>query len=301
MPQEPPKVYRLSVRVKDNRGGPVRDDVSDPDGLARSDARHILILVHGFNNSRKQAEGSYAAMTELLNQYFAGRKGADAIAHFQWPGNAAVGPFPALDFSGYPVDVKRSFEAADVFAKYVAAFTTLGATRRRISLLGHSLGCRLILEAFERVAKLNPTVDFEIVGLMAPAVPVELVSANQRLEATEGLPKAMIKFHSSRDIVLRVAFPAGQGLAAVGGIEPKAYGAAVGLHGNPKSFGEAIERPANGHGDYWPDKEVAYHMASRIEPATPRSFEERVVLPRALLPAHEIEVRDISSRSMLRR
>ncbi len=301
MPQDLPKVYRLSVRVNDNRGGPVRDTVSDPDGLARSDARHILFLVHGFNNSRKQAERSYGVMTDLLNQYFAGRKGADAIAHFQWPGNAAVGPFPALDFSGYPVDVKRSFEAADVLARYLASFTTLGLTRRRVSLLGHSLGCRLMLEAFERLPNLNPTLDFEIAGLMAPAVPVDLVSPTERLEKTGTFSKAMIKFHSSRDMVLRVAFPAGQALAAIGNIEPKAYGVAVGLHGNPTTFGEGIACSGNHHGDYWPDQNVAKKFALRIEPTVPRTFDSRSIPARELLPDTEIESRDIAVRNLPQR
>ena len=298
-----PDVYTLSVRdpAYGGRGGPVAP-ASGP--LSAHDLairyRHALFVVHGFNNTQAQAEASYQTLIDRLMPSFA-RMGVgrapDVIVRVQWPGDAAVGPISALDFIGYPVDIDRAREAAIVLQNFLAAVRAAGGAALKISVIAHSLGCRLMLELLTGFVA-DPYADFELLVLMAPAVPVDLVDASRGADATLAgtniVPRHFLKFHSLSDVVLQYAFPAGQELAWNLGIEAGWYVEAVGRHGDPPAFANPQSvAVAIGHGDYWADDDVRDAILIAFDPATRGRLPPRkAAVPRRLPAPYDRAPRD---------
>src|ERR1700682_1877735 len=256
------RIRQISTRTAayGEYGGPVRDAVDDPDNLRTEECRHLLIRVHGYNNTTTQATKSFVKQIGLQMRHFnESRYAPDAIAFFHWPGNFGL---RGLSLAGYPWDIERAIDSADRLARYLAAIprpADPGALK--ISIIGHSLGCRLILEMLK---KLPPDMNVPGVSFMAPAVPVELVDAG-RLRTTTAPPRQMLKCHSNLDDALGIGFPLVQRAAHELGIEDQFYREAVGLHGHPIAMGKGV-RTYHGHSDYWNDKDVANEYLALIDP-----------------------------------
>ena len=281
--------YKLSVRVFPSRGGPVANAVyGDARPLELAACRHILLLVHGFNNTAEQADAAYNAMIGNLTPDLLQRAGdrPDAVVCLQWPGDAAVGPFQVADAIGYPTDIERAKRSAERIADYLRQLCAAHGPNFRISLIAHSLGCRLVLEALKRSAPGGLQV--QVAALMAPAVPVRLVDASlvspASLAGTDALARSMLKYHSCFDAVLGVAFPAGQALAFATGIEPEAYGEAVGFFGDPVSFATDGGNTYDAHGEYWGDPKLARYIVAALD-ATRRMLPPAVPTPARPLPS----------------
>lgn len=280
-----PRVFTLSLRSQPERGGPVRDAVFDRDGLEKdTEWRHLLVLVHGFNNPESEAEGKYQHYVDILRPGLEkSRVAPDAVAKFHWPGNAAVGPFPIFDFAGFPVDVGRALQSVGPLVDFLGRLIATGPEGRMISFVGHSLGCRLIAEAMCRLVTSGQTRPaLAVVSLMAAAVPVALAEAGGSLAGAPEAAAKVLTAHSRSDWVLWLAFPAGQAAAWVAGIERAAYVEAIGRNGNPAGFGESLPRKDNGHGDYWTDDYAAAVLLLTMD-GTLRSLP-----PPALIAAHEL-------------
>lgn len=297
-----PRVFTLSVRTLKERGGPVHDSVKDPDRLELDpDWRHLLILVHGFNNPESEAEEKYERYIDMLRPLLErSRVAPDAVAKFHWPGNeAVVGKWELLDVAGYPIDVQRARESVGPFVAFLGRVVRDGPPTRMISIVGHSLGCRLIAETMLHLHLANPPrPPLGVVTLMAAAVPVDLARPGALLETAPTAAAKMLSAHSRRDWVLLVAFPSGQQLAALKGIEAAAYKEAVGRNGNPLGYGESVPREKNGHSDYWTDEYAAASMLVTMD-ATLRSLPpEAVIAPNDLPSAGEIQARRLGSRRL---
>jgi hypothetical protein len=296
-----PRLFTLSLRSQPERGGPVRATVEDKDGLEKdTEWRHLLVLVHGFNNSESEAEGRYDRYVDILRPGLEkSRVAPDAVAKFHWPGNAAVGPFPIFDFAGYPVDVERALQSVGPLAVFLSRLLATRPTGCLISFVGHSLGCRLIMEAMCRLGAAGPAgPPLAVVSLMAAAVPVALAEAGGPLAGAPAAAARVLKAHSRNDWVLWLAFPAGQSLAWAAGIEGAAYVEAIGRNGNPAGCGESLPRKGNGHSDYWTDKYAAavllVTMDATLRPLPPPAAISLYELP----PASDIPVYDLKSREL---
>ncbi len=295
-----PRRFTLSVRILPERGGLVRATVNDKDGLEADGAwRHLLILVHGFNNAESEATAKYKHYVESVLSLEARPSQVlpDAVADFHWPGNEAVGPFAIADVAGYPVDVERALDTVAPLATYLRRLIAARPGARRISLVGHSLGCRVILETMRRI---GPAAGppFAVVNLMAAAAPVALAEAGQALATAPMAAATLLKAHSRADWVLWLAFPAGQFAAWTLGFEAAAYGEAIGRHGNPPGFGDAVRREGNGHGDYWTDAVAAGAMLTAMD-ATLRDLPAATEIGgRDLVPSGAAETRSLPSRSL---
>jgi pimeloyl-ACP methyl ester carboxylesterase len=259
------RIYKISTRSAGyERGGPVRAEVEDEHNrLKNSGCRHLLILVHGFNNTASDAKNSYSLLLSLFEEHFTrSRYAPDAIAFFHWPGN--LGP-PVISTAGYAWDIRQADDSAKRLAEYLAAFPRGSDPGGfKITLIGHSLGCRLVLEMLHKLPRaLVPNV--EVVSLMAAAVPTEFVKTAGKLETTVRAPRRILKCYSHQDWVLWLAFPGGQLAASALNIEDEFYSEAVGLYGNPDLMGIPI-KTANGHGDYWGDRNVANRFSAAIDP-----------------------------------
>jgi esterase/lipase superfamily enzyme len=242
-----PREFELTVRVPGSSD--VAPTVTD-NGMSTINPRHILLLVHGYNNSHEAAEKSYQIFLDNMATAFGDRisLAPDTVAKFHWPGDESTALGTAV---GYPFDINHARDAASRLATYLAALPVTGSgASRRITMVGHSMGCRLILEALGRVATAS-VPGIAIVGLMAAASPVEFVRRNGRLFRTGSPPRQMLKFFSEQDFVLQIGFPLGQWLAFQWQIEDGNYAEAIGRFGHPDEFGSA-QRTRNGHSRWTP-------------------------------------------------
>jgi hypothetical protein len=286
--------FDLSLRVDPDRGGPVADEVSGAGPLQQASCRHILLLVHGFNNTAAQANAAYAAMlANITPALLAMHNGPDAVVCLQWPGDfAVVDAVQAADAVGYPVDITQARKSADKLQAFLHALCTGKGPNFRISFIAHSLGCRLMLEALRPAS-----LPLEVAALMAAAVPVRLVDitagAIATLSGTDAGARAMLKFHSWLDMVLAVAFPAGQSLAFAMGIEPAPFLEAVGFRGDPSAFGTDRPTTYDTHGEYWGDAKIARQVAEALDVTLPPSPPVATIPSRPLPPASAIPARSL--------
>lgn len=302
----PDRKFELSVRQSGvKRGGEVvHQVVGDTGPLKLSGARHILLLIHGFNNTWDEAEKSFTDLigglekAGLCDSYVA----PDAIVRFQWPGDVAVGPFQLMDFLGYPVDIEQAIRSAPVLRRYLTDELLAELPNVRISIVAHSLGCRLTLELL-KVRPGERALPIEMVALLAPAVPVSLVELGAdglygrqwSLAGTDQMARTMLKFHSWKDMVLGLAFPAGEALACAMNIEPAIFLEAVGFLGDPCVFGRSVPCDDT-HGEYWGDDGVAREIVAAIDPRLAVRIVGRGSAGRSLPAISEIAERQMAER-----
>lgn len=300
-----PRRIRLSYRERDV-GGEVRaaPAVSDPGGFVS--ARHLVLLVHGYNNDRAGAEDAYrgfhARQRELDPD---GRYGLGRVfAELYWPGDADWG---IASFLFYPQSIGRAKTTAERLAQFLDA--QLGAGGARLDIVAHSMGCRLALEVLRELeVRASPLAAARIV-LMAAAVPVFMLgecAPPRRLRPAfdRMLREGARSLWSRGDVVLSFAFPFGQSIApGEEGALPVALGHEAWIDASvPLHLGQAEDAGA-GHGDYWGWNEKPPHL-SRARFAAAQVSEylrfaaagRRRVASRPLLEASALEAREAAAR-----
>jgi pimeloyl-ACP methyl ester carboxylesterase len=229
--------------------------------------RECLVLVHGFNNTDSEAAAAYfgfrARQQDIFAptdpQYFEKQFG-DAF----WPGDADWWSFfDKLDFLVYPAAVHTAVNAAKELADLLWEMPNL----ERVSFVGHSLGCRVVLETLPLLRTRTLPMIGRVV-LMAAAVPSEMLEYGGQFHgllmelAAEGT--AIRVLHSMQDTVLHYAFPPGQSLA--GGKEASAralgrFGPSPLIPGYRATLSQR-EIAGAGHGDYWGHSKTAASQTS---------------------------------------
>ncbi len=291
--KELPSAYTPGL-VLDLRSAPEGGALKVPGTLGGAPAlrrrAECLVLVHGFNNHAGQAATAYLGFRTLQRELFSDLS-AEALekqlGDTFWPGDARwSGPADWLDFLVYPAAVHTARDAGPALAALLR--TLQGEGLLRVSFMGHSLGCRVVLEAVrDLMAHGGPALGR--IALMAAAVPIEMVSAQgqfgpllQRLQA-EHIEVTVL--HSNNDWVLRGSFPPGQALAG----PSEASVRALGLKGPPPSMPgqggnvKGLRVADAGHSDYWGHertdaaRQVALHTGQFFKLGTP----ERHVAMRA--------------------
>ena len=259
-----PGDYRPELQFKlrqDREGGKL---LSPGQMLGTVDAqgrRECLVLVHGFNNSDGGAAAAYFAFRKaekgIFNPVDPGvfeRRFGDAF----WPGDADWSFFDKLDFLVYPKAVHTAVKAAKELDMLLAKMPNL----ERVDFIGHSLGCRVILETLVLLRKRTLPMIGRVV-LMAAAVPAEMLERGGRffdllMELwAEGIEIRVL--YSKADKTLHFAFPPGQSLAG----RKEASGRALGRDG-PTVMMPGWEKTLTGepvegadHSDYWGDGKPA--------------------------------------------
>lgn len=288
-----PREFELSVRV--DGSSDVASAVRDPNGLAGSGSRHILLLVHGYNNSHDEAKASYQTFIgNIRDKLDDSRAAPDAIASFHWPGDESTVFGTTV---GYPFDINHARDAASRLATFLVGVAQRGPPSLRVTMVGHSMGCRLILEALGTLARARNAPGIELVGLMAAASPVDFVKRTGRLFNTGNPPRRMLKFFSEQDMVLQIGFPLGQFLAYQYQIEDDNYDEAVGRHGHPDEYGSGIQTQ-NGHSDYWKDQTIVAIMVRQIDATAPREIAAPAMPERALPAASGMAGRELATRTL---
>lgn len=246
---------------------PVRADRAMP-AVAR-----VVVLIHGYNNTRASAADSYAGFDGHLGPL-------DALAfwpraHFFWPGDK---PWSALSRASYPVEIDAARRAARELRLFLATLLGPAGAPVELAFVAHSLGARLLLELLDDARVNGEAPRVPVAALMAAAVPVSRVEPAGALRAAASLPHRMAVFHSSEDAVLKWAFRLGQ-LAAGEGFASRA----VGRFGEPRRGLWAVSMPTSlGHGDYWDSRACAEEVARQLGATPPRSIAARPLAHRAL-------------------
>lgn len=251
-----------SRRLSMDRNGVVR-----PSGFNRVHpypGRRLVLLVHGYNNNPAEAAESYFALRRNLDTLLQNCGISDTarkffqqeIWEFYWPGYqplshvSAIGEtrsFPESVASSptYPLEVVK----ARTWVPFGLAAYLNSVLPSEIFFIGHSLGCRVILETIVRL--MAPTQRIAISGfmLMAGAVPIHLLLESTAFFRQTRRAGRRYCLYSSLDGVLGIAFPPGQ--IAAGEIPPYGLPLATGFTGAPTGFYDLRNSTGLGHGGYW--------------------------------------------------
>jgi esterase/lipase superfamily enzyme len=236
----------LSVRVSDV-GGRVADRVNPPSfSLAHP---RLVILVHGFNVSRKSGQDSYLAFGNLLEkQGLRTLSVLGQVVGFCWPGDVNLGIFSGLF---YPTEMAPARSSAALLSNFLLRLRGPQGTPIQVVLVAHSLGNRLALELIQKILDQTNRSWGRIEGLclMAAAVPVSMVQDIRRLGRAAQATRTQT-FFSKDDTVLQWAFPLGEAAAGEGW-----FPQAVGRFGNPVTmWTRSYDLQPYNHGHYFPGK-----------------------------------------------
>ena len=285
------RVFSLSARRQPN-DGIVADRVHRRDREPGDPKRRFIVFVHGFNNDQKTANHSYKTFRANLKKALGHTvrpesNGLPDVGFFHWPGDSTSFVERYLEsWRVYPRSIKNARESAQRLAIYLKRLAERADLD--VYLVGHSMGCRLILELLARPESGQlgfPPV--RLAALMAAAVPVALVGPWGYLggAARRAGLQALI-FHSSYDMVLGFAFPPGQFLAFKLGIETAVYRRALGLDGAPGLPATQQPMVGYGHSYYWPSWSVAQDVAKSLGAAAPHTAPVRRLCRAAQIRVH---------------
>jgi len=145
-------------------------------------------------------------------------------------------------------------------------------------MIGHSLGCRLILEALDVMASAATAAPVPAIMLMAAAVPVLHLQTGGLLRSAVRYPDHRIALYSARDTVLRWAFPPGQTLARDGGLRPEASG----LNGSPRDCWTSRDQTMLRHGEYWSNESTTPNIVRLFGKSTSHALPYSEIVSRSL-------------------
>jgi pimeloyl-ACP methyl ester carboxylesterase len=252
----------------------------------------LVILIHGFNDNKAFAVGAYGALLANLKQKFPSQTAQ--FIEFFWPGDE---PNPVTSALSYSSKIQPAKDSAAGLSTY---FTALSQSRAiSISLVGHSLGCRIILELLTRWAAAPPAgIQVRAIVLMAAAVVENSVNAGQSLRPGADLTSRNPVLYSKGDDVLRLTFPPGETMAHEG-----FFPTAVGRFGGPVGAWH-IPQPMSdngkdyGHSDYWSGNSSSTAVAVALGGAPASATPENTVATVTLPSPNEIAENSIPARVM---
>jgi esterase/lipase superfamily enzyme len=263
--------YDLTLREQPSGGKPLEECYGPRKAFDARD--RLILLVHGFNVSRDQAKiEQYLPFEMRLDQ--CGLKWD--VAGVYWPADGCI---PFVKNIQYPQLIKRAIECSFQFADYLKNLKKIDNSPCEIVLIGHSLGCRLILETLQVLAnqsETNSTISITVI-LMGAAVPVALVESIDCLRIGLSIVKKAFVLYSRQDLVLSHAFPIGQSVSR----DKIRDNEAVGLKGKPYNglWCKRIEMSNYQHGHYWKKKRVPYQIASILGVPVAKQLIDRSSLP----------------------
>lgn len=258
-----PRPPKLTFRVESESGDVLVRPRLCP-GNALTGQRYLVLLIHGFNNTQKQAEEAYdgfLALQRELGDLNPGQQVADGhIVEFYWPGD--VGWWEWSRAKNYDDSLERAIEIA---RRLVQAFERLirDGVEKEIDIVAHSMGCRLTLELINQLHAM-PGVRVRRVVFMAAAVPTFMLELGKRLQNGLNLSRTegILSLFSLDDNVLDIPFRLGQWDAsrqrwARAGEESNPNGDTIALgreHWNYRNLPTMLRQAqisGAGHSDYW--------------------------------------------------
>jgi hypothetical protein len=294
---------RHTLRVERDAILPPAEAHTSPRGY-----RRIYLLVHGFNNTPDKANESYNALRRRIEGEI-GPQRSKKIWEFYWPGyeegyrgvmSLRTGVRPAnfmVTAYFYHRQVPKAVRFGKLLGDYILKLQA-ETQETEVVFIGHSLGCRVILEALAQIQGHTSSAKVPAILLMAAAVPVSAVQSGGDLRpAVESCERRFALF-SHRDLVLSVTFPIGQTRAQDGGSMPEA----VGWRGAPEDkCWTGRQRVQLTHGEYWEDDVTTPNIVRLFGKATAHELPYSTIVPWRLrnpppLPQRETLKRNSSDR-----
>src|SRR5437879_5439273 len=127
-----PERARLILRKQNRGGGPI--DVGERTRFATNARTRRILLVHGYNVSRRQAEKSFEKFEESL--YELASYLADDCCWVFWPGDA---PIPLIRALAYYRKLNHAKTCAPEFAEYLKELRSPNGEPPHVIIIGHSL------------------------------------------------------------------------------------------------------------------------------------------------------------------
>lgn len=162
---------------------------------AEATNKRVCILVHGYNNDFPAVMEAYGALhASMQTSGVPGESGYGLVIGFAWPGRASG--------AGYFTARGAARRAAPHLRKLI---NDLRSVAHRVDIQTHSLGARVALTALNSPR----TVFVDHLFLTAPAVDHHTLEPGRTFHsALDGCNRCLV-YHSKKDRVLRVAYPAG--------------------------------------------------------------------------------------------
>lgn len=165
-----------------------RDISAVPQNGSR-DQFDVTIYVHGFNNSFSD---SAFRMAQLASDTWL----QGPVVSYAWPSRA--NPF------GYEYDVDSTLFARDGLVELLHEVRASGA--KRVVLLGHSMGARLVMEALRQLEIGDPGwTDRNIAGILLFSPDVNVDVFRSQVSHFKVFPQPFVIFKSNRDRLLRLS------------------------------------------------------------------------------------------------
>jgi pimeloyl-ACP methyl ester carboxylesterase len=255
----------------------------------------VALLLHGYNVEPHEAATAFERLLITINKASPPLPSLLALQSWVvfWQGYTSGGLARGKTLSSpahYAAQIPSAVEAAQALEEYLYSRAGGGA---RVTLIAHSLGCRVALELLDRFARSSrrPKPEFPLVILMAAAVPTYFFEDLELLWKGALLPERVVVLFSGRDQILKYFFRAGQTLAGEG-IFPKAVGASA----EPIGFWSSTVVTDNGHSDYFGDSVTGAAIARSLGAPAPMNlptvdFRTRIagdaamILPSTRLPS----------------
>lgn len=271
------------------RGRRLADRVEVRGSLRELRAPRLTLLVHGWNNSVRQASESFEAFAALLREGGGSSQALGALWELHWPSDHPSG---MLTLGTYPIRVADAQSAGRLLADFLADELS---PWQEVRLVGHSLGCRVALETVRWVRADASYAGARIgkVVLLAAAVPQVFCSDANYPFAAPSLGRQHV-FWSRRDRALGLKFDAGQRLYG----EP---GQAVGRNGLPPGRWNSTTHTGLGHSDYWRSGDVARQVATQLRGSVMTTAPAQRSLPAGGAEARRPERRRLLPRGLRRR
>jgi len=159
----------------------------------------IVFLVHGFNVDRADGAAELGAFGQRLTAV--GDAGA-AVAVL-WPGDSAIGPL------SYPFETNKADDSAVELATFIGEQLPQSP---RVSFVGHSLGCRVVMETVRQLWIKN--VPVSQVCLMAAAIDNDSLGVEVEYQRAALFASRTGVLYSPSDRVLKDAYPIGNLVSA---------------------------------------------------------------------------------------
>ncbi|CAH0279595.1 hypothetical protein SRABI27_03735 [Pedobacter sp. Bi27] len=245
-------------------------------GLLPQNGTDLILLVHGFNNTQKASSDNYKSFTDKLTRQAGMENYPAVICPFYWPSNRRNALVSA---ASYVQQLKKSLICARMLADYLLWFT-IQRPQSRLIFIGHSMGCRLILEAITFMESKRPWSGprLSLIALMAAAVPTGMLRPGGRLSAIRENGKRFLGLSSTKDLMLASVFPSAQTLAREG-----LFPAAVGYKGEPWDLWNAGATDTSlAHTAYWSSTDAGSKVGAAIGLAHIRTLNERKLTERKL-------------------
>jgi len=217
-----------------------------PEFTSATQGNRLLVLIHGYNNSRS------VGRTRLVN--FCGMLVAggssDIMLSVLWPGD---GYAKALT---YPFEGRDADDSADALFRWLS---TNVASNTHVAFVGHSLGCRVVMNTAQKIAR-RGSPQLDRICLMAPAIDNDSLGrmgVTCYQDATLAAERIAV-LASEEDLVLHFAYPLGDLAQTI--LYGERWGRALGRTGPIESESRIVNRiepvpkanPARDvdHGDY---------------------------------------------------